>query len=34
MIKNYKQVVETQDQLLNKVLLKSKEFKAAEMVQL
>jgi hypothetical protein len=34
LIKNYKHVMETQDQLLNKVLLKSKEFKAAEMSHL
>ena len=30
LIKNYKNVVESQDQLLNKVILKAKEFKSNE----
>jgi inorganic pyrophosphatase len=31
LIKNYKNVVESQEQLLGKVVLKAKEFKASEM---
>lgn len=31
LIRNYKNVVESQEQLLNRVILKAKEFKSSEM---
>lgn len=33
-LKNYKEIVNTQDQILNKVMLRAKEFKGAEIMNI